>query len=423
MSEEKPVLSRRKAKRQIITKDNRIEDAPSPDMIKPVRRKTKFYWFMCVMLLLNGVVYSSWLTDIFGNHSEAPKTLAKNLPNPNNKAKDTLPGDFDLPPQNPPIDTGYNASSRQFPPGAMPQGVTLPYGSSYNPAITQNSGERSAIQGYGTNDGVRQQFTGYQRDAEAGLDYAQNRYYNPQHGRFTSVDPDNYQARLDISNPQSWNAYAYVNNRPTIDTDPTGKCGTLKFWQCIGNKITYGRFKSNDEIQAEADRYRREYQGNLLQIGDRDLRGVDWNTVSNAEVLYIHDGLKGTTIEIQKPDNPVVANVDVTAPHSPQIDIQPPSIDIPSQGGINSSSPGDVSKRNLKHISKHLPEFQKLDSSMTIEKVVDLGQKIASKAGNLVGTPGGRKVFEEVVDVGGRQVKVRAVLNQNGGLRSVHIRD
>lgn len=159
-----------------------------------------------------------------------------------------MPDDFDLPLQNASIDTGYNASSGKFPPGAMPQGVTLPYGSSYNPTITQNNAERSAIQGYGTNDGVRQQFTGYQRDAEAGLDYAQNRYYNPQHGRFTSVDPENYQARLDIGNPQSWNAYAYVNNRPTIDTDPTGKCGTLKFWQCIGNKVTYGRFKSNDEI-------------------------------------------------------------------------------------------------------------------------------------------------------------------------------
>lgn len=80
MSEEKPILSKRKAKRQIKTKGNKIENVPSRDTKKPIGRKTKFYWFMCVMLLLNGIVYSSWLTNIFGNHSETPKTSAKNLP-------------------------------------------------------------------------------------------------------------------------------------------------------------------------------------------------------------------------------------------------------------------------------------------------------------------------------------------------------
>lgn len=422
MSDEKPVLSKRKAKRQIKVKDNKIETVSLPDTKKSVGRKSNFFWFIIVMLLLNGIVYSSWLSDIISNTSKAPETLAKNLQNPNNKSKSDLSQNFDLPPQNSPIDVGYNASSGRFPPGAMPQGVTLPNGSSYNPTIAQSGAGRSPTQGYSVNDGVRQQFTGYPRDTEIGLDYAQNRYYNPQHGRFTSVDPENYQARLDISNPQSWNAYAYVNNQPTRYTDPTGKCGTWKVWQCIGNKATYGRFKSNDEIQAEADRHRETFKNDLLEFNGQDVRGKDWKQVSNAEILGLYDGIieaaENGNVSIENSNNSVQSQA---TPNLPQI--EPSSIDIPSQGGINSSSPGDLSKRNLKHISKHLSAFQKLDSSMTIEKVVDLGQKIASKTGNLVGTPGGRKVFEEVVDVGGRQVKVRAVLNQNGGLRSVHIRD
>lgn len=46
---------------------------------------------------------------------------------------------------------------------------------------------RAGIPGYATSDNTRQKFTGYERDAESGLDYAQARYYSNQQGRFTSV--------------------------------------------------------------------------------------------------------------------------------------------------------------------------------------------------------------------------------------------
>ena len=52
-----------------------------------------------------------------------------------------------------------------------------------------NVGGRTTQQGYGAADEVRKQYTGYERDDESGLDYAQARYYNSQHGRFTSIDP------------------------------------------------------------------------------------------------------------------------------------------------------------------------------------------------------------------------------------------
>jgi RHS repeat-associated protein len=58
--------------------------------------------------------------------------------------------------------------------------------------ITQeigNVGGRTTAQGYNSADDVRKQYTGYERDDESGLDFAQARYYNSNHGRFTSIDP------------------------------------------------------------------------------------------------------------------------------------------------------------------------------------------------------------------------------------------
>ena len=79
---------------------------------------------------------------------------------------------------------------------------------------------RTPALGYGFVDGVRQKFTGYERDSESGLDYAQARYYSSSMGRFTSVDP--LGASGSTRNPQSFNRYAYVLNNPLNLVDPTG---------------------------------------------------------------------------------------------------------------------------------------------------------------------------------------------------------
>jgi RHS repeat-associated protein len=77
-------------------------------------------------------------------------------------------------------------------------------------------------------DGVRQQFTGKERDAETALDYFSARYCSSTQGRFPSVDPEN--AGAEPNNPQSWNAYAYTYNNPVNYQDPDGMevkiCGT-----------------------------------------------------------------------------------------------------------------------------------------------------------------------------------------------------
>jgi RHS repeat-associated protein len=61
-------------------------------------------------------------------------------------------------------------------------------------------------------------FTGYERDAETGLDYAFARYYNARLGRFMSGDP----LASDVGDPQSLNRYAYARNNPINFIDPTG---------------------------------------------------------------------------------------------------------------------------------------------------------------------------------------------------------
>ncbi len=79
---------------------------------------------------------------------------------------------------------------------------------------------RTAAQFFGVDDGSRQKFTGYERDDETGLDFAQARYYSSQLGRFASTDPLLATGRTTM--PQSWNRYTYVLNNPLSFTDSTG---------------------------------------------------------------------------------------------------------------------------------------------------------------------------------------------------------
>jgi len=79
---------------------------------------------------------------------------------------------------------------------------------------------RTTAMGYGASDGVRDQFTGQQRDTETGLDFFQARYYSNSHGRFLSADP--LLTSADPHRPQTWNRYAYVLNNPLKLVDPSG---------------------------------------------------------------------------------------------------------------------------------------------------------------------------------------------------------
>jgi RHS repeat-associated protein len=70
-------------------------------------------------------------------------------------------------------------------------------------------------------DDVRQKFTGYQKDIETNLDFAEARMYENRYGRFTAVDPLITSGRS--ANPQTFNRYVYVGNSPLRRVDPAGE--------------------------------------------------------------------------------------------------------------------------------------------------------------------------------------------------------
>jgi RHS repeat-associated protein len=84
------------------------------------------------------------------------------------------------------------------------------------------STQRTANLGYTVQDSVKQGFTGYIKDDETGLDYAQARMYKKELGRFTGVDPILI-TLIRLLDPQRINLYAYVRNNPTKYKDPQGK--------------------------------------------------------------------------------------------------------------------------------------------------------------------------------------------------------
>jgi RHS repeat-associated protein len=107
----------------------------------------------------------------------------------------------------------------------------------------------------GTNDGIRKKFTGYERDDETGLDYAQARYYSSKQGRFTSPDeftggPDELYDFADVASenpmiyaeldePQSLNKYQYCFNNPLSLVDPDGHKSWKDWARVVVEVATY----------------------------------------------------------------------------------------------------------------------------------------------------------------------------------------
>jgi RHS repeat-associated protein len=82
-------------------------------------------------------------------------------------------------------------------------------------------GGRTAGMGFGAADGLRQKFTQKERDIETNLDYFGSRCYSATQGRFTG--PDDFLNDTQITDPASWNLYAYVRNNPLRYVDPLGE--------------------------------------------------------------------------------------------------------------------------------------------------------------------------------------------------------
>ena len=62
-------------------------------------------------------------------------------------------------------------------------------------------------------------YRGYYYDVETGLYYLKTRYYDPEVGRFITIDDISYLAPDTINGP---NLYAYCGNNPVMNVDPNG---------------------------------------------------------------------------------------------------------------------------------------------------------------------------------------------------------
>jgi RHS repeat-associated protein len=134
-------------------------------------------------------------------------------------------------------------------------------------------------------DNIRQRFTGYEKDTETDLDFAQARMYQNKHGRFTAVDP--LMASASATNPQTFNRYTYTGNNPVNYTDPLG----LIWCQQDGtNNVTTAKKCASGWSPVK--------EGKVVQVS-----GGDWSDVG-AKIGDIVRLNSNDTVTVLDPSNP-----------------------------------------------------------------------------------------------------------------------
>jgi len=129
-------------------------------------------------------------------------------------------------------------------------------------------------------------FTGKERDAESGNDYFGARYYSSAMGRFMSPDPSQlYYA--DPTNPQSFNLYAYAQNNPLINTDPTG-------FECVWDNGSYDDENDPDTGQSSNGGCAAA-GGTWMELG----QGGNWSNAGNQGLANLTQiqGISGAALD------------------------------------------------------------------------------------------------------------------------------
>jgi RHS repeat-associated protein len=158
----------------------------------------------------------------------------------------------------------------------------LPYGEELT-----SQGNRSSSEKY-QGDTVRQGFTGYEKDPEIDLEYANARMFENLYGRFTSPDPLLLSGR--VGNPQTWCRYVYSRNNPLTFIDPSGlyefaanasEDEKKKFRQALQDVE-----KARDEYKVGSTKYNRlndvikAYGGEVIKDANGKVISGDQNGVS-----------------------------------------------------------------------------------------------------------------------------------------------
>jgi len=112
-------------------------------------------------------------------------------------------------------------------------------------------------------------FTGEQNDGELGLVFLRARYYDPDVGRFLSLDPVRGMSTV----PETLNRYVYVKNNPVRLTDPSGK---IVIELIALGLIGYGIYSGLTEFNQVANEWGSAYGDVLNTAGDPNQQAGDY---------------------------------------------------------------------------------------------------------------------------------------------------
>ena len=130
-------------------------------------------------------------------------------------------------------------SAHVFPLAALRQFAEKPHRGHHAPSSTFRPGATIAISNTVTgiagclyDSALGLVVPGRERDSETGLDYFMARSFSGSQGRFTVPDPNG--AGASLFDPQSWNGYSYVLNRPFTHIDENGDVPILAITAGVG---------------------------------------------------------------------------------------------------------------------------------------------------------------------------------------------
>jgi RHS repeat-associated protein len=135
------------------------------------------------------------------------------------------------------------------------------------------------------------------------VDNMHARYYNPNVGRFLSVDPV-LDVKRTLPNPQMWNRYAYVRNTPINVTDPDGRLCEPCYENQLKNEqlaVINGQMTMDQYLDIQRTRFNIAMSGmSLLGVGEAvsSIRGLF--TLARAGFSAGERGVISTTAAILK---------------------------------------------------------------------------------------------------------------------------
>lgn len=210
----------------------------------------------------------------------------------------------------------------------------------------QPFGEEIARASYGA-DANRKQFTGYERDKETDLDFAQARMYANRLGRFTTTDPI-IMSPDRVIDPQIINLYQYARSNP------------LKFTDSTGEEIDDADLKDNTQYQAWKEKCMK------TKACEKQWEKYDKMTNFTLKMTVVNRGDKNKGAEVKdfvfdKDKNFVGATMEL-------------GTDLSSSGGANGSNYPVMSKfvaesgvsGNKKAVGKIGHEFGHLDDFLSL---------------------------------------------------------